>query len=37
MSKKLKRLELKLNTSLIVRSTRRMRVTDEGKKYFKHC
>lgn len=37
VSKRLKRLELKLNTSLIVRSTRTMRVTDEGKKYFKHC
>jgi DNA-binding transcriptional LysR family regulator len=37
VSKRLKRLELKLDTSLIVRSTRTMRVTDEGKKYFKHC
>ncbi len=37
ISKRLKRLESKLSTSLVVRSTRTLRITDEGDKYFKHC
>lgn len=37
VSKRLKRLEEKLGTLLIVRSTRTLRITDEGNRYFKHC
>lgn len=37
VSKRLKRLESLLDTSLIVRSTRALRVTEEGDRYFKHC
>ncbi len=37
ISKRLKRLESKLNISLIARSTRRLRITEEGDKYYKHC
>lgn len=37
VSKRLQRLETKLNTSLITRSTRTLSITEEGNKYFKHC
>lgn len=37
ISKRLKRLESKLSISLIARSTRTLRVTEEGEKYYKHC
>lgn len=37
ISKRLKRLESKLNISLIARSTRTLSITEEGEKYYKHC
>jgi DNA-binding transcriptional LysR family regulator len=37
ISKRLQRLESKLDTALITRSTRKLSVTEEGQKYFEHC
>ncbi len=37
VSKRLQRLESQLGVALIMRSTRSLSITEEGKKYFKHC
>jgi len=37
VSKRLQRLETQLGTTLVIRSTRTLNVTEEGYNYFKHC
>ncbi|MCW8964512.1 MAG: LysR family transcriptional regulator [Gammaproteobacteria bacterium] len=37
VSKRLQRLESQLGTTLVMRSTRTLNVTEEGYNYFKHC
>jgi len=37
VSKRLQRLESQLGSTLIIRSTRTLNVTEEGYNYFKHC
>ena len=37
VSKRLQRLERQLGSTLIIRSTRTLNVTEEGYNYFKHC
>lgn len=37
VSKRLQRLENKLGTNLIIRSTRTLNVTEEGYKFYEHC
>jgi DNA-binding transcriptional LysR family regulator len=37
VSRQLRALEAELGTSLVVRSTRRLRVTDAGREWYQHC